>query len=89
MGLRSDYQAGRSWGLKAKTPVIYGNGKRFGCNMIFSITNRGTLRFKVFCDRFTTNVFIDFLKRLVRIVERKVYPIVDRHPVHRAKRVRK
>jgi transposase len=89
MGLRSDYQTGRSWGLKAKTPVIHGTGKRFGCNMISSITNRGTLRFKVFCDRFTTDVFIDFLKRLIRTVERKVYLIVDRHPVHRAKRVRK
>jgi len=34
------------------------------------------------------SVFLDFLKRLVRSSNRKVYLIVDRHPVHRAKKVR-
>jgi transposase len=50
--------------------------------MISSLTNRGVLRFKVFEGRFTAEVFIDFLQRLVRSRSRKVYLIVDRHPVH-------
>lgn len=89
MGLRSDHQAGRSYSRKGKTPVIPGTGKRFGCNMISSITNRGTLRFMVFTQRFTAAVFLTFLKRLIQSVSHKVYLIVDGHPVHKAQRVKR
>ena len=41
MGLRSDHQAGRSYGRRGQTPVVFGTGQRFRCNMISSITNRG------------------------------------------------
>src|SRR5216683_2293087 len=43
MGLRSDHQAGRSYGRRGQTPVVFGTGQRFRCNMISSITNRGRL----------------------------------------------
>jgi len=84
MGLRSDHQAGTSYGRRGQTPVIPGTGQRWRCNMISSITNRGTLRFMVFKQRFTTAVFIDFMRRLVRSAGRKVYLIVDGHPVHKS-----
>jgi transposase len=84
MGLRSDHQAGRSWGRRGQTPVIPGTGRRFGCNMISTITNRGQLYFMVFKERFTARVFLRFLKRLRRQVGRKVILIVDEHPVHKA-----
>lgn len=87
MGLRSDHQAGQCWAPKGKTPVIPGTGQRFRCNMISSITNRGTLRFRVFHGSFTTDVFIDFLKRLIKSCKSKIFLIVDGHPVHRAKKV--
>ena len=51
MGLRSDHQTGRSYGRRGQTPVIPGTGQRFGCNMISTVTNRGTLRFMVFKQR--------------------------------------
>ncbi len=88
MGVRSDHQVGTSWSKKGEKPVVTGTGKRFRCNMISSVTNHGTLRFKLFDGSFTVDVFLDFIKRLVRSSERKVYLIVDRHPVHRAKKVR-
>lgn len=84
MGLRSDHQAGRSWGRRGQTPVIPGTGRRFGCNMISTITNRGRLYFMVFKERFTARVFLRFLKRLRRQVGRKVILIADEHPVHKA-----
>ena len=87
MGMRSDHQAGRSYGIRGETPVIRGTGKRFGCNMISTVTNRGRLAFMVFKERFTSVVMIQFLKRLVKHSRRKVYLIVDRHPVHRARKV--
>jgi transposase len=87
MGLRSDHSVGRSFSLKGQTPVIAGTGQRFGCNMISSITNQGVLFFMVFAENFTVAVFLRFLRRLIRQSERKVYLIVDGHPVHRAKLV--
>jgi len=83
MGLRSDHAAGRTYGRKGSTPVVPGTGKRFGCNMISAITNRGHLNFMVFKERFTAPVFIEFMHRLVRQTESwKVFLIVDNHPVH-------
>ena len=87
MGLRSDHQVGRTWGRKGQTPVVLGTGKRFRCNVLSTITNRGTLRFQVFHGRFTAPVFIGFLRRLLKASQKKVFLIVDRHPVHRSKKV--
>lgn len=89
MGLRSDHTVGRSFSLRGQTPVVPGTGKRFGCNMISTITNRGRLNFMVFKRRFRVDVFLDFLKRLVRQAKRKVFLIVDGHPVHRAGKIKK
>lgn len=89
MGLRSDYAAGRCFSRKGHTPVTPATGQRFGCNMISAITNRGRLYFMVFRQRFAVGVFLDFVKRLTRQVRRKVFLIVDRHPVHRSRRAEK
>ncbi|MBI3320196.1 MAG: IS630 family transposase [Candidatus Omnitrophica bacterium] len=86
-GMRSDHQAGTSYGRRGHTPVIPGTGKRFRCNLLSAITNRGKLVFRVFKGRFTTPVFLDFLGRLVRQHPRKVFLILDRHPVHLAQAV--
>jgi transposase len=82
MGVRSDHQAGRTWGRKGKTPVVWGTGQRFRCNIISTLTNQGVLRFRVFQENFNSQVFIDFMRRLVWDRGKKVYLIVDRHPVH-------
>lgn len=89
MGMRSDHKAGRSYGLKRQTPVIPGTGKRFGCNMISAITNRGRLAFMVFKERFTGLVMTEFLRRLIKQNPRKVFLIVDGHPVHRSRQVKR
>ncbi|MFT0174758.1 IS630 family transposase [Paraburkholderia mimosarum] len=89
MGLRSDHISGTSFALKGETPVVRATGKRFGCNMISAITNRGELSFMVFEGTFTNATFIEFMKRLIRQATRKIYLIVDGHPVHRSATVRK
>lgn len=88
MGLRSDHAVGRTYGRRGQTPVIPGTGQRFGCNMISAITNRGQLNFMVFKKTFSAEVLIDFLKRLIRQSKRKVFLIVDGHPVHRSAKVK-
>ena len=88
MGLRSDDQVGRSYGLRGLTPVIPGTGQRFGCNMISAVTNHGHLCFQVFEGSFNVKLFLGFLKRLVKQAKRKVFLIVDGHPSHRSRKVK-
>ncbi len=87
MGLRSDHNVGRTYGLKGKTPVVKRTGNRFSCNMISSITNLGNLSFMVFHDSFTSDIFLKFLKRLIRQHYRKLFLIVDNHAAHKSKKV--
>jgi transposase len=87
MGLRSDHNVGRTYGLKGKTPIVKRTGNRFSCNMISSITNLGKLSFMVFQYNFTSETFLKFLNRLVRQSDRKVILIVDQHRAHKSKKV--
>lgn len=89
MGLRADHTAGRSYSPQGQTPVILGTGQRFRCNLISAITNRGQLQFMVFKERFTVAVFLKFLRRLRRQNRRKIFLIIDNHPVHVAKATRR
>lgn len=87
-GLRSDHAAGRSYGERGKTPVVPGTGRRFSASVISAISNRGRLHFRVFCGRFDAERFLDFLRRLCRQLRRKLFLIVDGHPVHRSRKVK-
>jgi transposase len=88
MGLRSDHAVGRTWGVKGQMPVVKATGNRFGCNMISAITNQGHLSFMVFEGRFTSAVFIEFLRRQARQNEdQTTFLIVDRHRAHRSRKV--
>lgn len=89
MGVRSDQAGGRSYAPRGRTPVIPSAGRRFSCNQMSAISNHGTLYFMVFRQRFRVGVFLEFLRRLIRQAQRKVFLIVDRHPVHRAACVRR
>jgi hypothetical protein len=84
MGARSQDQRGRSYGRRGQTPAIPGTGRRFGCNLISTITNRGEMAFMVFEESFRSPVLLRFLRRLIRQAKRKIFLIWDRHPVHEA-----
>ncbi len=84
MGLRSDHVTGTSYAPVGQTPVVRATGQRFGCNMISAITNKGALAFMVFQGKFKAPVFVQFLQRLLKQVNGKIYLIVDGHPVHRS-----
>lgn len=86
-GFHSDHQTGTSYSLKGQTPIIQSTGKRFKTNMISTITNRGTLRFMMFDESFTTDVFINFLGRLIWKSKAKIFLILDNHKVHHAYKV--
>ena len=65
------------------------SGKRIGANMISALSNGGQLHFSLFEGKFTANVLIEFLDRLIRSYpDRKVFLICDNHSTHHAKVVK-
>jgi transposase len=98
-GFRSDDQRGRSYSKRGTTPVVHGTGKRFRCNAMTALTNRGHLSFMVFKSSFKAGVMIKFVSRLIkhhaatklRRGEQagKIFLILDSHPVHKSRRIKK
>lgn len=88
-GVRSDFHSGTTWGKKGHTPIVSSTGARFGTNLISAVSARGQLRFMFTKGRVTASVFLEFLKRLLVNAPRPIFLIVDGHPTHKAKLVRR
>jgi transposase len=86
-GVSNQANYGRSYAPRGETPVIPRPAARFTQSMISSVTNRGTLRFMIYDGALNTSIFLEFLRRLIKGVDRKLFVIVDNLRVHRAKRV--
>jgi transposase len=86
-GLRSDAQVGRGYAPIGCTPEIQLNTHRVSVNYIASISHQGKVRFMLYTQNLTAQLFITFLERLIQGRLRKLMWIVDRHPVHRSNAV--
>ena len=87
--IRSDHHAGRSWGKKGETPIVATTGARHGMSLLSAITSKGHMRFMVKAKGgVNSDVFIEFLKRLLVGAKRTVFLIVDRGPAHIAKKTK-
>ena len=87
-GLRSDDVRGRSFAPKGQTPVIRVNSKRHGLSVISTVTNKGQMRWRIFEGALNTDILIDFLRRLIRGADKKIFLILDNLRVHHAKPVK-
>ena len=87
-GVRNDSQHERGYAPKGKTPVVRLNAKRSSINMISAITNQGKVRFQVYEGSMNADRLIEFLKRLIKSAEKKVFLILDNLRVHHAYIVR-
>jgi transposase len=83
-GVRSDFHSGRTWAVRGQTPVVATTGARFGCSMISAVSPRGAMRFMLIEGKISSEVFVEFLKRLIHNWSRRVFLIVDGHPVHKS-----
>jgi transposase len=83
-GLRSDAQVGRGYAPIGHTPEINLNTQRVRVNYIASLSNQGKVRFLLYTQKLTAQVFITFLERLIAKRTRQLMLSVDRHRVHRA-----
>ena len=81
-GVRNDCQHGRGYAPKGQTPILRKKAKRFSTNMISSITNQGKVRWMIYRETLTSEVFIRFMERLIKDSKKKVFLIVDNLRVH-------
>lgn len=88
-GVRSDAHSGTTWAARGKTPVVSTTGARFGMNLISAVSRTGQLHFAVVEGRVTAEVFVEYLRRLIRGRRKPVFLIVDGHPTHKSVMVRK
>lgn len=88
VGMRSDHQAGKSYAPKGETPIIKKTGQRFSLNMISAISNKGHVEFMILDGTFNGGVFLDFLNRLIRYKQYKIFLVVDGHSAHKTKLVK-
>ena len=87
-GFHATAQYGTTWAPIGQTPIIKTSGKREKISCISAITNRGKMRFMIYEIRFTGNVFIEFLKRLMHKQKNAITLIIDGHRAHFTKDVK-
>jgi transposase len=86
-GVRSDYHAGTTWGIKGRTPVVKTTGARYRLNMVSAVNSKGKMRFMIESGGFNAKVFCRFLDRLMVGARHPVFLILDGHPMHKSKAV--
>jgi transposase len=85
-GLRSDDVRGRSYAPRGRTPLVRVCHRRAGLSLLSAVANKGALRWMVVEGAVKAPDLIRFLRRLVReAAGRKVFLILDRLKVHRAR----
>lgn len=87
--VRTDYHSGTTWAPIGQTPIVRGTGNRASVNMISSVSTRGKLHFSFFEGNLNSDVFIDYLEKLLHDVDGKIFLIVDGHAAHRSAKTRK
>jgi len=75
-------------GAKIK-PILTHPAQKFKINMISAITNTGKTMFSLYDESINVDRFIDFLQKVIKSSDKKVYMIVDNLRVHHAKLVTK
>jgi transposase len=85
IGLRSDDVRGRGYAPRGRTPLVRVCQKRAGLSLLSAVTNKGELRWMVLDGAVKAPALIRFFRRMTRDARRKVFLILDRLPVHRAR----
>ena len=87
-GISNQDQIGRSYAPRGATPVVGRTAKKITKSMISAVSNRGLLRFMLYDGGLNVELFITFLRRLLKDARQKVFLVVDNLKVHHAKKVK-
>lgn len=78
----------RGFAPKGITPIMKIESKHERISMLSAITGRGTTRFMIYDGAMNQTLLLNFMKRLIKDVKRKVFLILDNLRVHHGKKVR-
>jgi transposase len=81
-GLRASDVRGRGFAPKGQTPVVQATATYQNLSMVSAITNKGKVCWTIVEGSVNIDHFKDFLERLVRDAERKVFLVLDNLRVH-------
>ena len=87
-GIQNDAYQAKGFAPKGKTPIVKLNVNKSRVNMISAISNQGQVRFMLYEDTMTTERLIQFMSRLIKDANRKVYLILDNLRTHHSKDVK-
>ncbi len=86
--VRSDFYSGNTSVLKGETPIVETEGAKFGLTILGAISPRGEMNFMIIHGSSRSRETCEFLNRLMRGRNQKVFLIWDRHQTHKSKMVK-
>ena len=86
-GLRSDYHAGTTWGMKGRTPVVRTTGTRYRLNLLSAVNRLGNMRFMIEKGKLKAEVVCRFLDRLMEGSLQPIFLVLDGHPMHKSRKL--
>jgi transposase len=86
VGLRS--HSGKTWGQVGHTPEVPASSGRSGYNLLSMVTAAGEFRYSIKDGKINSDVFIDYLRQLLRGRDKPLILIADRASFHHSKKVR-
>jgi len=81
-GLCNDSYHGRSYAPRGETPAIKIHPRCQRVNLISTVTNQGKVRFMIYKDKMNSQTLIQFMKRLIKDSDQKIFLILDNLRVH-------
>jgi transposase len=81
--LRYDYPVTPTYDFEGTPVVRLSLGRRIKYSTISAIKNRGVIHFMVFRQKIKPPVLIDFLRRLIKQTNRRVFFMMDSHRIQR------
>jgi len=87
VGVQNTANYAKGYAPIGQTPVVKVESKKMRANMLSAISNRGKLRFVIYKDNMNSDKLIDFMRRLINDIKKKVFLILDNLRVHRSKKV--
>ena len=85
-GIQNSANYARGYAPIGKTPLVQVEAQKMKINMLSAVSGSGKMRFMLYKDNMNADKLIDFLQRLVKDTEKKVFLVLDNLRVHHNKK---
>jgi len=87
-GVHNETNCVKGYAIAGQTPILPVGNEHIKINMISAISNVGKVFFMFFLASINQQFFIEYMERLIKTTERKIFLIVDNLKVHHGKLVK-